>query len=228
MPVAQTQNALHPNWCVRGVIYLVAFLHTRYHVTFSACALILACLNHLFAALPGNLLGNSPMPLTLKTLFARLGARDRFTVHPVCYNCHKIFLPGTSFDTVCPTCELELFRPATRQLFDTLDDGRPTRFESADDNDPDNDKPVVIKREPHMVAPVYLLSVALHEFFARPGMVSAVNSWKTRTGIVEGELRSMQDAEVWKALRGHDGESFFFGSSAEEELRLGVTFSLDW
>ncbi|KAJ7720064.1 hypothetical protein B0H14DRAFT_3521066 [Mycena olivaceomarginata] len=36
------------------------------------------------------------------------------------------------------------------------------------------------------------------------------------------------DAEVWKALRGHDGELFFFGSSAEEELRLGVTFSLDW
>jgi hypothetical protein len=59
-------------------------------------------------------------------------------------------------------------------------------------------------------------------------MVSAVNAWKTRTGSVEGELKSMQDAEVWRPLRGHDGNLFFFGPSAEEELRLGVTFSLDW
>ncbi|KAF7368239.1 hypothetical protein MVEN_00144000 [Mycena venus] len=59
-------------------------------------------------------------------------------------------------------------------------------------------------------------------------MVSAVNAWKTRTGRVEGELRCMQDAEVWKTLRGHDGELFFFGPSAEEELRLGVSFSVDW
>jgi hypothetical protein len=163
------------------------------------------------------------MPLTLKTLFARLGARDRFTVHPVCYQCHKVFHPGVASNTVCPECELELFRPATQQLFDFLDDGHPTVFESADD-----EERAAVKREPHMVAPTQLLSGALEEFFARPGMVSAVNAWKTRTGTVEGELRSMQDADVWRTLKGHDGEWFFFGPSAEDELRLGVTFSLDW
>jgi hypothetical protein len=182
----------------------------------------------LFASLPGNLLGNSRIPLTLKTLFARLGARDRFTVHPMCYNCHKIFPPEVATDKICPTCELELFRPATRRLFDTLDDGRSAPFESTDNDDPDEDKFVGVKREPHIVTPIQLLSAALQEFFARPGMVSAVNSWKTRTGTIEGELRSMQDADVWKTLRGNDGELLLFGPSAEEELRLGVTFSLDW
>ncbi|KAJ7907496.1 hypothetical protein B0H13DRAFT_2332311 [Mycena leptocephala] len=157
------------------------------------------------------------MPLTLKTVFVRLGSRDRFTLHLVCYNCHKVFHPGAASDAVCPTCELELFRPATRRLSDALDDG-PL----------DNEELIVVKREPHMVAPIQLLSVALEEFFARPGMDSAVNAWKTRTGTVDGELRSMEDAEVWKELRGHDGELFFFGPSAEEKVRLGVTFSLDW
>lgn len=157
----QMQDTVHPNWCVRGIIYLVAFLHTRHHVTFRACALILSCLNLVLGALPVKLLGNSRMPLTLKTLFAQLGARDRFTVHPVCYNCHKVFLPGTDSDTVCPTCELELFRPATRRLFDALDDVRPIQSDSADSDNPDDDPPARVKREPHMVAPIQLLSVAL-------------------------------------------------------------------
>jgi hypothetical protein len=78
-----------------------------------------------------------------------------------------------------------------------------------------------------MVAPIQTLSVALAQFFARPGMVSAVNAWKTRR-TVAGELRSMQDGNIWKTLRGHDGDPFFFSPSSEEEIRLGLTFSLDW
>ncbi|KAJ6572665.1 hypothetical protein B0H10DRAFT_1964333 [Mycena sp. CBHHK59/15] len=221
-PSTETRNTLHPNWCVRGVIYLVAFLHTRYHVTFRACGLILSCLNFVFSALPGDLLRTARMLLTLKTVFSRLGARDQFTVYPVCYQCHKVFHPGVASDMICPDCELELFRPATRRLFDALDDGQPTVFESAD-----NEESFGVNREAHMVAPIQLLSVALAEFFARPGMVAAVKAWKTRT-TVEGDLKCMQDGEVWKTLRGHDGELFFFGPSANEELRLGVTFSLDW
>lgn len=216
------QNDLHPAWYVRGIIYLVAFLHTRHHVTFRACALILSCLNYILTALPGNLLGAARMPLTLKTVFGRLGAADRFNIHPVCYQCHRVFAPGVAFNTFCPACDLELFRPATRRLFDALDDDQPTVFESAD-----NEQPVGVTREPHMVAPLQSLSIALTEFFTRPGMVAAVNAWKTRT-TVQGELKSMQDGEVWRTLRGHDGDSFFFGPSAKEELRLGVTFSLDW
>jgi hypothetical protein len=39
----------------------------------------------------------------------------------------------------------------------------------------------------------------------------------------------MQDARVWKELKDGDGDSFFFSPKAEEEeIRLGVSFSLDW
>jgi hypothetical protein len=160
------------------------------------------------------MLGTIRMPVTLKTVFSRLGIQDRFVVHPVCYNCHKVFQPGIDTATFCPACDLELFRPATKRLFDSV-------AEPGDAEEP------FVDRVPYMVAPIQVLSVALAEFLTRPGMVSAVNSWKTRT-TVAGELKSMQDAEVWNTLKGQDGNLFFFGPSADEEIRLGVTFSLDW
>ncbi|KAJ7907977.1 hypothetical protein B0H13DRAFT_2499090 [Mycena leptocephala] len=61
----------------------------------------------------------------------------------------------------------------------------------------------------------------------RPGMVSAVNAWKTQTPH-DRELNSMQDGYVWKEIKGPDGESFFHGPDAEKEIRLGVSCSLDW
>jgi hypothetical protein len=95
LPSTHDRDAVYPHWYVRGAVYLVAFLHTRHHVTFRACTLILKCLEHVFTSLPGNLLrGTADMPTTLHTVFARLKARDRFTIHPVCYNCHKVFQPG--------------------------------------------------------------------------------------------------------------------------------------
>ncbi|KAJ7039998.1 hypothetical protein C8F04DRAFT_948928, partial [Mycena alexandri] len=210
----------HPYWYVRGVLYLVALLHTRYHVTFEACRLILKCVSFIFAVLPGNLLANAPMPVTLTTVLARLKIKDRFTVYPVCYSCHKVFPPSLPHDTFCPKCNVELFKPANRQLFEAVDpseslpsDSDPAELPSA-------------TREPHLVSAVQVLSVALEDFFARPGMVSAVSAWKDQTQV-DGELRSMQDAAVWKTMKGHNGNLFFFDHTADNEIRLGVTFSLD-
>ncbi|KAJ7222107.1 hypothetical protein GGX14DRAFT_532195 [Mycena pura] len=60
-------------------------------------------------------------------------------------------------------------------------------------------------------------------------MVSAVESWRTRTRTpVDGELKCMQDGRVWKEIKDTRGDSFFYGASSEEEIRLGVSFSLDW
>lgn len=134
------------------------------------------------------------MPLRLQTVFSRLKAQDRFTVHPVCYNCHKVFQPGTASNTFCPDCDLELFRPARRRLFDAIGDGKPTVPDPGDGEEAGDDR-----REPHMIAPIQSLSVALAEFFTRPGMVASVNAWKTRA-TVEGEFRSMQDGELWRTL----------------------------
>lgn len=58
-------------------------------------------------------------------------------------------------------------------------------------------------------------------------MVSAVNSWKTRSRKA-GEAQCMQDADVWKTIKGPDGKSFFFGPAAKNEIRLGTSLSFDW
>ena len=45
---------------------------------------------------------------------------------------------------------------------------------------------------------------------------------------IDGEPRYMQDAKVWKTMKDTNGKLFFFGPHVEEEIHLGVSFSLDW
>ncbi|KAJ6615939.1 hypothetical protein B0H10DRAFT_1949525 [Mycena sp. CBHHK59/15] len=112
-------------------------------------------------------------------------------------------------------CQEEVFGGTKRHNYDA--------WEDADADPEDSDDPLRSgKRKPYMVSPIQLLSTGLQDFFKRPGMVSAVNSWRTRTEV-DGELRCMQDARVWKELKDGDGDSFFFSPKAEEEeIRLGV------
>ncbi|KAJ6459894.1 hypothetical protein C8R45DRAFT_800584, partial [Mycena sanguinolenta] len=217
-PMGTNHDTLHPQWYVRATMYLVAFLHTQHHVTFRACAQILTALDSIFSALVSKLSGRMRMPTTLKTVFSRLGIEDRFVVYPVCYVCHRIFDSDTSPTIFCPDCDVEIFRPAPRHLFHRMG-----LDESVPGDETDN---VTVHREPYLIAPIQLLSQALEDIFARPGMVFTVNAWKARVQVA-GELRSMQDAKVWKEIKGHDGQPFFFGASSKHEVRLGVTFSLD-
>lgn len=209
------RDRLHPRWYIRCVLLLVAFLHTRHQVSFRACGLILICLNFIFVGLPGDLVGPTKMPRTLKTVFSRLGLKDdRFTEHVVCYMCQRLFDRGVQADTLCSGCGTDLFRPPDRQLFQSIVSAV-TR------------KPSEPNRRPHMVAPIQLLSDGLRDLFERPGMLPAMNLWKARP-CVPGESKTIHDGEVWKTIKGVDGESFFFGSGCEDEIRVGVTFSLDW
>ncbi|KAJ7148859.1 hypothetical protein C8R46DRAFT_916637, partial [Mycena filopes] len=209
----------HPNWYVRAIIYMVALLHTRHRVTFYAARLILICLAFLLSSVLGV---NIVMPRTLKTAFARLDIRDQFVIHPVCYQCHHIFDPNISPNTFCPDCDTEVFGAPVQDDDEEFENASGSDADSADTPASQSTK----KKKPYLVAPNQLLSVGLQEFFKRPGMTSAVNAWKTRSRAT-GELNSMQDAEVWKTIKGSDGESFFFGRGNEEEIRLGVSFSLD-
>jgi hypothetical protein len=187
-------------------------------VSFAACALILSAFTFILINLPGNLLKEGEMPRTLTTIFARLGMVDKFTVHPICHICHCIFPPNASPDTRCSQCDNDIYRPR-RNIFRRL------FFTGSDDSSADcaaNDH-----GSPHVVAPIQLLSDGLRSLFSRPGMVDAVNSWKSH-GQVPGELKRMQDGRVWEELKGQDGKSFFYGRHTDKEIRLGVTFSLDW
>lgn len=207
-----TQQQLHERWHVRCVLLLVALLHTQYRVSFRACGLILAGLNHIFTAL--HLIGSEKMPVTLPTVFARLGLKDdRFTLYLACYQCHQLFDRNLPFDTLCPECQIALFQPARRQLFESV------VSTTTGGSTPD--------RKPHLVAPIQLLSDGLRDFFQRPGMVPAVNLWKRRPHT-PGESRTIQDGHVWSTIKGSDGQSFFYGESSENEIRIGTTFGLDW
>ncbi|KAK6974712.1 hypothetical protein R3P38DRAFT_2811582 [Favolaschia claudopus] len=59
-----------PNAYILSVTILVAFLHTRHHVSFRACALILLVLNLLLRAVPGEILGKEKLPGSLQTVFS--------------------------------------------------------------------------------------------------------------------------------------------------------------
>ncbi|KAJ7305462.1 hypothetical protein DFH08DRAFT_825153 [Mycena albidolilacea] len=189
--------------------------------------LILVALGLVFSKLPGNLLGGEKLPRQLPTVFSRFDLTDTFKRHPICYLCHKIFDPAVPPDTLCPDCECEIFRPQTRTLFRRLFQSEPEPTVSGD-SDPETDSAgSTLGRQPHVVAPIQVLSDSLRHLFARPGMVPAVNGWKAQEHS-PNELRSIQDGEVWNTITGPDKKRFFFEGDSEKEIRLGVTFSLDW
>lgn len=200
-------------------MYLVAFLHTKHRVTFRAAALILICVGFLFSCLCSDVIGAVAKPRTLKTVFSKFDLTDNFTVHPVCFHCHFVFEPDVGEKAFCPDCDEEVFGAGTPDH----DDAGGRADTPGDAPDPQGSR----KRKPYMVAPIQLLSVGLHDFFKRPGMVSAVDAWKTRTEV-DGELRCMQDGQVWKEIKDAKGQPFFYGPESDQEIRLGVSFSLDW
>ncbi|KAK7016669.1 hypothetical protein R3P38DRAFT_3202925 [Favolaschia claudopus] len=105
----------HPVWYIRAVMYLAGVLHTEHHASFAACDLVLRCVRFIFErAAEKSLLSPPPMAQTLTTVLSKLNLRDAFSVHPICYSCHKIFPADTSPTVHCEECE--------EPLFDTVDE----------------------------------------------------------------------------------------------------------
>lgn len=204
---------LHEKWIIRIFLILVAYLHTHHHVSFRACALLLFCFSTLImAAIPG-LLGTSDkaIPLTLTTLLSRLNLDDQFTIHPICWKCHRIFSPAILSDTLCSDCDLALFKPASRQLYRQLTGQERFARPSA-----------------HLVSPIRVLSSLLVDFLAQPDIIKELEEWKHQPPSAPGQLHNIQDGQVWKSILGPNGKPFFDPNDTSGELRLGVTFSLDW
>ncbi|KAF7349161.1 hypothetical protein MVEN_01438400 [Mycena venus] len=217
-----TRDSLHPNWYIRAIIYMVAFLHIKHRVTFRACGLILVCLAFIFSCTAGDLVATAPVLRTLTTIFVRLDIRDAFIVHPICFKCYRIFPPKISPLTFCPDCTVEIFGGSDRDDSVPWDD-------MISDSEAAESSTGAKKRKPQVVVPIQLLSAALQGFFNCVGMVSTVTSWKKRPpNSNPSELKSIQDGRVWRTMKGQDGDSFFYGASGDEEIRLGVSFSFDW
>jgi hypothetical protein len=204
----QVYQDAHPDWFGRIIIILVAILHAKHRVSFCACALILNCITIVLLSL-GILHPTQPLPTTLNTVIHRLDLHDRFTIYPVCGRCHRIFPTDIPTDALCPDCDSRLFKPVSDRLFRMVT-GRKAQHPP-----------------PVCAAPIQVPSSLLADFLARGGNEAACESWKSRT-VKPGELHDISDGAVWHTIQGPDETPFFSGTETSQELRIGVTMSLDW
>ncbi|KAG2742653.1 hypothetical protein P692DRAFT_20879248 [Suillus brevipes Sb2] len=201
------QNS-HSEWFARLVMILVAVLHAKHHVSFRACALILFTINTILLGLR-VLDATNPIPVTLHTIINRFDLQDRFTIYPICAGCHRIFSTDTPINALCPDCDSRLFKPISNRLFRRLTGQQSQR------------------PPPACAVPIQLPSSLLADFLARGENEQACTSWKSRL-TVPSELKDISDGEVWKTIQGPDQKPFFSDPDDNEELRIGVTMSLDW
>lgn len=204
----QVYQDAHPDWFGRIIIIMVAILHSKHRVSFRACALILHCVTIILLSL-GILHPTQPLPTTLNTVIHRLDLHDRFTIYPVCGCCHRIFPTDIPTNTLCPDCDSRLFKPVSDRLFRTVT-GRKAQ-----------------RPPPVCAAPIQVPSSLLANFLARGGNEAACKSWRSRT-VKPGELHDISDGEIWRTMQGPDQTNFFSETEASQELRIGVTMSLDW
>jgi DNA-directed RNA polymerase subunit RPC12/RpoP len=204
-----TYNSAHKLWFVRLIFLLVAVLHTRHHVTFRACALILFVLSVVFAHLSLTSTHDT-IPYTLDTVLTRLDLEDRFTISPACEVCQRNFSPSTSQGSRCPECNKALFIKSAPTLFQRLTGRSPP------------------PPPPRLSVPVRTLSALLTEAFAHGPLEDQVQEWISHSPQA-GQYNSFMDGRVAQELKDSTGNLFFDSNSlAANEIRLGVTWSIDW
>ncbi|KAJ7575429.1 hypothetical protein C8J56DRAFT_1063289 [Mycena floridula] len=169
---------------------------------------MLFCLNAVFLTLR---LIDQPIPITLQTLFRRMGVKDQFLIYRVCPTCHKLFSPEQADITNCDHCNT------------SLNESAPSTLNVDPEEEPDQSQPAPL---PYSVAPLATLSSLLTEFLARPGIEEALESWCSLPKNTSTDLETIQDGLVWKDLKDKDGKSFFDHDT--RELRIGITVGLDW
>jgi hypothetical protein len=97
----ETYNEAHEYWFVCIIFLLVAVLHTRHHVTFRACGLILFVISVVFAHLLLTSTHNA-IPHTVNTILKQLDLEDQFKICPACKICQRFFKSLTPCSSCCP------------------------------------------------------------------------------------------------------------------------------
>jgi len=210
IPPLESYAGSHGKWYIRAILLLAACLHTKHHITFRASNIMLYTLRLIFKSL--NLLEiDDDMPTTLNTVLKRLDLQDRFTILPACPQCHRHFPPKSATSVICTKCNIPLFSMASHTLFQRLLGREPST------------------PPPKLSVPVAPLSEQLIDFLARPMMEHIVEDYRDRKTAPE-ELNCIMDGRVWNEIEGPDGKPFFDKASLTEpnEIRLGVTFAVDW
>lgn len=206
-----TFSKAHDKWFVRAVLLIVGFLHTKHHMSFRACSLILWSLRSIFVLL-GLLASQDSMPTTLVTTFTHLGLSDRFSLLVICPSCRAVpGPPSTTFtsqtDTVCPVCKTPMYSGIAAST------EPPVRYHF---------KTIKLK----IIVPFASLKDLLTEFLSRSRMEENLEAWRLHPCPI-GKYEAIWHGSLWKTILGSDGHPFF-GERDDNELRIAGTCSLDW
>ncbi|KAI0366608.1 hypothetical protein BV20DRAFT_913843, partial [Pilatotrama ljubarskyi] len=151
------------------------------------------------------------MPTMLKTTLRRLDLTDKFHILIECPQCRRLYKPMIRNHSVqCISCGVPLFSHPSRTIFLRLLGKTP---------------PTPI---PKSVSPLRLISAAIMYLVRQPGMEAELEAWEERQIPPPGEYHSIQDGQVWKTIKGSDGELFFGPDRDRDELHIAVTFHVDW
>jgi hypothetical protein len=152
----------HQNWFVRLIFLLIAILHTRHHVTFCACSLLLFTLSLIFHQLSLTS-SKTQIPFTLDTVLLKLDLEDRFTIAPACEICQRLFQRHIPSDSQCLDCNTDLFIAPSATLFQRLTGKRPP------------------SPPPKLSVPVRTLSSLLTDALAHGPLEDQVQEWQSHT-----------------------------------------------
>lgn len=84
-----------------------------------------------------------------------------------------------------------------------------------------------LRMAPCLSMPVATLSNLLPNWLSMTGIEEGVEEWGSSRRS-PGVLRDVMDGRIWKGLLGVDQKPFFATGLPNNELRLGLSISLDW
>jgi hypothetical protein len=204
-----TYRDAHESWFVRLILLVVAVLHTRHHLTFRACSLLLFSLSLIFFHLSLTSSENR-IPYTLDTVLLKLKLEDRFAISPGCDICQRLFQPTLPRGSRCPDCNNDIFTTPSPSLFRRLTGKTPP------------------PPPPKFSVPIRTLSSLLTDAFAHGPLEDQVQEWLSHTPT-PGRYTGFMDGRVAQELKDSNGNLFFDSNSLiDGEIRLGVTWSVDW
>jgi hypothetical protein len=203
----RTPADVHPNPAVFLIYTLVVWLHTQWHLPFAACNTLLVVLRFILDLAGAHI--DPPIRITLGSAMNALDVDPAPRILPVCINCQRVYPANTAHDTACLPCDKPLFNI------------KPSK--------PDQERRKAVGTNPTPVLPVAIKSIQeqLEEMLLVPGFEKSLQLWKdvTRT---PGIYHDIHDGAVCKEILGPDGKPFYCKQPHNNELRIGLSLSLDW
>ncbi|KAG0703217.1 hypothetical protein DFH29DRAFT_874615 [Suillus ampliporus] len=199
-PPSVVLAAASPHWFWKIILLLIAWLNLHYHLPHLACTLILKITRHILIGLT-VLAPNKKVAGSLNTVFNHLNIKDNFNIHPVFPVCHHVYPHDSQGDTKCLNCSEPLFELSASRT----------------------------KPRPHLQCPQNPLSNAILRLLSRAGIEEELDAWHCHVPD-PGKRALIQDDEIWKTIKGNDGELFFDNSPEhpdKDKLRIGITLGFD-